>query len=132
MLSVTFHICAREVTLQVLSTALPAAATQTPTSYFNRGRSHIICVTVTICHASVLHGMLYRNNILHFHGNVKCCRSGLIPRFFEFLSLEHSNNNVHNIRLCRLLIANADLTSVELADMQVADKVMSHAVASQF
>ena len=46
-----------------------------------------------------------------------------MPRFFEFLSLEHSNNNVHNIRLCRLVIVNADLTSVELADMQVADKV---------
>lgn len=51
------------------------------------------------------------------------CRLGLVPRFFEFLSLEHSNNNVHNIRLCRLIISNADLTSVELADMQVADKV---------
>ncbi|KAL0019961.1 hypothetical protein WJX79_009290 [Trebouxia sp. C0005] len=50
-------------------------------------------------------------------------RLGLVPRFFEFLSLEHSNNNVHNIRLCRLIISNADLTSVELADMQVAEKV---------
>lgn len=46
-----------------------------------------------------------------------------MPRFFEFLSLEHSNNNVHNIRLCRLVIVNADLTSLELAAMQVADKV---------
>lgn len=54
---------------------------------------------------------------------LSCHRLGLVPRFFEFLSLEHSNNNVHNIRLCRLVIVNADLTSVELADMQVADKV---------
>lgn len=46
-----------------------------------------------------------------------------MPRFFEFLSLQHSNNNVHNIRLCRLVIANADLSSQELADMRVAEKV---------
>ena len=51
-----------------------------------------------------------------------------MPRFFEFLSLQHSNNNVHNIRLCRLVIANADLSSQELADMRVAEKVkaLSH------
>lgn len=51
------------------------------------------------------------------------CRLGLVPRFFEFLSLEHSNNNVHNIRLCRLVIANADLTSQDLSDMRIAEKV---------
>lgn len=50
-------------------------------------------------------------------------RLGLVPRFFEFLSLEHSNNNVHNIRLCRLVIANADLTSQDLSDMRIAEKV---------
>ncbi|KAL3147840.1 hypothetical protein ABBQ32_002563 [Trebouxia sp. C0010 RCD-2024] len=50
-------------------------------------------------------------------------RLNLIPRFFEFLSLEHSNNNVHNIRLCRLVIANADISSQDLADMRVAEKV---------
>ena len=26
---------------------------------------------------------------------------GLASQFFDFLSLEHANNNVHNIRLCR-------------------------------
>lgn len=51
------------------------------------------------------------------------CRLDLVPCFFEFLSLQHSNNNVHNIRLCRLVIANADLSSQELADMRVAEKV---------
>lgn len=51
------------------------------------------------------------------------CRLGLVSRFFQFLSLEHSNNNVHNIRLCRLIILNADLSSQDLADLQVADKV---------
>ena len=51
----------------------------------------------------------------------------MIPRFFEFLSLEHSNNNVHNIRLCRLVIANADLSSQELAEMRVAEKVSAPA-----
>ena len=50
-------------------------------------------------------------------------RLDLVPQFFEFLSLQHSNNNVHNIRLCRLVIANADLSSQELAEMRVAEKV---------
>jgi serine/threonine-protein kinase ULK4 len=30
---------------------------------------------------------------------------GLAPRFFAFLSLEHTNNNVHNVRLCRMVVA---------------------------
>jgi serine/threonine-protein kinase ULK4 len=31
---------------------------------------------------------------------------GLAPKFFEFLSLEHTNNNVHNVRLCLVLASS--------------------------
>mmetsp|Transcript_37117 Transcript_37117/g.82576 ORF Transcript_37117/g.82576 Transcript_37117/m.82576 type:complete len:1288 (+) Transcript_37117:271-4134(+) len=48
---------------------------------------------------------------------------GLATQFFEFLSLEHSNNNVHNIRLCRQIIAGGSLPASTLQQLQVADKV---------
>lgn len=47
----------------------------------------------------------------------------LAGQFFEFLSLEHSNNNVHNIRLCRQIIAAGTLPVSKLVKLQVADKV---------
>ena len=37
---------------------------------------------------------------------------GMAPAFFEFLSLEHTNNNVHNVRLC-LALASSDAVPVE-------------------
>ena len=37
---------------------------------------------------------------------------GLAPAFFEFLSLEHTNNNEHNVRLC-LALASSDAVPVE-------------------
>uniref|UniRef100_A0A7S0S6G9 Protein kinase domain-containing protein n=1 Tax=Chlamydomonas leiostraca TaxID=1034604 RepID=A0A7S0S6G9_9CHLO len=48
---------------------------------------------------------------------------GLASQFFEFLSLEHSNNNVHNIRLCRQIIAAGTMPVPHLVQMQVAEKV---------
>ena len=48
---------------------------------------------------------------------------GLASQFFEFLSLEHSNNNVHNIRLCRQIISSNVLPASQLHDMAVAEKV---------
>jgi hypothetical protein len=48
---------------------------------------------------------------------------GLAPRFFEFLSLEHANNNVHNIRLCRQIIAAGAMSGPQLLQMQVAERV---------
>ena len=48
---------------------------------------------------------------------------GLAAQFFEFLSLEHANNNVHNIRLCRQIVAAGSMPVSDLADMQVGDKV---------
>ena len=48
---------------------------------------------------------------------------GLAHKFFEFLSLEHSNNNVHNIRLCRQIILSSNIPATELMGLQVAEKV---------
>ncbi|GLI65982.1 hypothetical protein VaNZ11_009669 [Volvox africanus] len=48
---------------------------------------------------------------------------GLAAQFFEFLSLEHSNNNVHNIRLCRQIIAAGTMPVSQLLELQVAEKV---------
>jgi serine/threonine-protein kinase ULK4 len=33
-------------------------------------------------------------------------RMGLVPEFFSYLSLEHSNNNVHNMWICKAAIAS--------------------------
>ncbi|KXZ51880.1 hypothetical protein GPECTOR_11g315 [Gonium pectorale] len=48
---------------------------------------------------------------------------GLVAQFFEFLSLEHSNNNVHNIRLCRQIIAAGSMPVAQMVELQVAEKV---------
>lgn len=43
--------------------------------------------------------------------------------FFDFLTLEHPNNNVHNIRLCRQLVLSGCITTTQLRQLQAADKV---------
>jgi serine/threonine-protein kinase ULK4 len=43
--------------------------------------------------------------------------------FFEFLTLEHPNNNVHNIRLCRQLMISGSLSHEQLLELGAADKV---------
>ena len=48
---------------------------------------------------------------------------GLAPSFFDFLSLEHPNNNVHNIRLCRQLVSAGSMSGKDLHRRAVADKV---------
>lgn len=48
---------------------------------------------------------------------------GLASQFFDFLSLEHANNNVHNIKLCRQVVSAGHLSVQELLRLQVADKV---------
>uniref|UniRef100_A0A7S3R0S0 Protein kinase domain-containing protein n=2 Tax=Dunaliella TaxID=3044 RepID=A0A7S3R0S0_DUNTE len=48
---------------------------------------------------------------------------GLATQFFEFLSLEHANNNVHNIRLCRQIVAAGSMPVSVLVDLQVGEKV---------
>jgi serine/threonine-protein kinase ULK4 len=47
----------------------------------------------------------------------------LSATFFEFLSLEHPNNNVHNIRLCRQLMLAGCLSHAQLLELRAADKV---------
>lgn len=42
-------------------------------------------------------------NTFHLSPYTKVVDLGLAPKFFEFLSLEHTNNNVHNVRLCLVL-----------------------------
>ena len=44
---------------------------------------------------------------------------GLASQFFDFLSLEHANNNVHNIRLCRQVVAAGTMTAATLLELQV-------------
>jgi serine/threonine-protein kinase ULK4 len=43
--------------------------------------------------------------------------------FFEFLRLEHPNNNVHNIKLCRQLMISGSLSHEQLLELAAADKV---------
>jgi serine/threonine-protein kinase ULK4 len=48
---------------------------------------------------------------------------GLAPRFFEFLSLEHTNNNEHNIHLCLALARCKALSTQSLWDFDAPAKV---------
>jgi len=43
--------------------------------------------------------------------------------FFEFLTLDHPNNNVHNIRLCRQLVVSGCIDTQQLGQLKAADKV---------
>ena len=53
-------------------------------------------------------------------------RFGLAPKFFEFLSLEHTNNNVHNVRLCLALARSRAVRTLEL----LVDFAAGHKVAA--
>jgi serine/threonine-protein kinase ULK4 len=48
---------------------------------------------------------------------------GLAPQFFEFLSLDHTNNNVHNVRLCLTLARSTALSTRTLWDYKAPEKV---------
>ena len=48
---------------------------------------------------------------------------GLAPRFFNFLSLEHTNNNEHNIHLCLTLARCKTLSTRSLYDYDAPRKV---------
>ena len=54
---------------------------------------------------------------------------GLAARFYSFLSLEHPNNNVHNLRLCRLLASRGSQPAARLLQDGVTAKV--HAAHSE-
>lgn len=48
---------------------------------------------------------------------------GLSQSFFDFLTLDHPNNNVHNIRLCRQLVLSGCISTQQLLQLRATDKV---------
>ena len=46
-----------------------------------------------------------------------------MPRFVDFLALQHPNNNVHNLRVVRLLVAGGALPPGQLLATGAVDKV---------
>ncbi len=48
------------------------------------------------------------------------------------MSLDHANNNVHNMRLCRLALAHRALPPAAVADRQAAARVLSRRGAVQW
>ncbi|EFN50874.1 hypothetical protein CHLNCDRAFT_141669 [Chlorella variabilis] len=51
--------------------------------------------------------------------------AGLAGRFFEWLSIAHPHNNVHNMRLCRLVADAKVLPPEALAELQAVDRVLA-------
>lgn len=51
------------------------------------------------------------------------CRAGLVPCFVEFMSLQHPNNNVHNLRVVRLLVVGGALSPAQLLETAAMDVV---------
>lgn len=49
---------------------------------------------------------------------------GLSQSFFDFLTLDHPNNNVHNIRLCRQLVLSGCISTQQLLQLRATDKVI--------
>lgn len=49
-------------------------------------------------------------------------RLGLVPRFFDFLSLDHTNNNVYNMRLCCQAVAAGYLPPARMQELRVVPK----------
>lgn len=52
-------------------------------------------------------------------------RLGLFERFFDFMSLDHANNNVHNMRLCRLALQHRALSPAAVAERRAAAQARS-------
>ncbi|PSC68021.1 serine threonine-kinase ULK4 isoform B [Micractinium conductrix] len=51
--------------------------------------------------------------------------AGLAGRFFEWLSIAHPHNNVHNLRLCRLVAEAKVLPAQALASLEAIDRVLA-------
>ncbi|PRW59606.1 kinase [Chlorella sorokiniana] len=51
--------------------------------------------------------------------------AGLAGRFFEWLSISHPHNNVHNMRLCRLVADARVLPPEALVQLQAVDRVLA-------
>ena len=52
---------------------------------------------------------------------------GLVLPFFEFLDIQCAKNNIHNIRVCRALVATGAVATEDLHRMDVAQKVRAPA-----
>lgn len=50
-------------------------------------------------------------------------RANLVTRFFHFLSIESPSNNIHNIRVCRMIVTGRSISTQQLINMRVAEKV---------
>ena len=50
---------------------------------------------------------------------------GLLPSFVSFLSLDHPNNNVHNLRLCRMMVGTKAVPLNELLGEGIVEKAAS-------
>lgn len=55
-------------------------------------------------------------------------RQGLLPQFFGFLSLDSPHNNVHNLRVCQLLLESRALEPADLQQHGIVQKVCNSAV----
>ena len=53
-------------------------------------------------------------------------RAGLLPKLAEFMSLQHPNNNVHNVWACSAIVGHDNLVrSGELLDLRIPEKVVA-------
>lgn len=52
-------------------------------------------------------------------------RMGLVPEFFSYLSLEHSNNNVHNMWICKAAIVSPFVAVDLLAECGVGARIVA-------
>jgi serine/threonine-protein kinase ULK4 len=50
---------------------------------------------------------------------------GLVPNFISYLSLDHPNNNVHNLRLCKIMTSAEDVSLDELLQHGIVEKAAS-------
>ena len=50
-------------------------------------------------------------------------QAGIELKFFEFLRVDCPNNNVHNIRVCRSLVASGAVSTADLSAYEAASKV---------
>ena len=66
----------------------------------------------------------------HVSLRLRARRLGLFERFFDFMSLDHANNNVHNMRLCRLALQHRALSPA--AERCAAAQARSPNQASSF
>lgn len=60
-------------------------------------------------------------------------KDAIMQRFLSFLSIDSPNNNVHNIRVCSILVSNSVVLSKTLQELEIPSKVtfFTHSVHFQ-